>query len=192
MCKRGEVYYVALPVQTGNSSIQAGIRPAVIVQNDIGNKFSPTLIIVPLTTSLKNTNQPTHVVIDSSVGLERTSMILAEQFTTINKFDIRGELICTIPETYMKQIDKAIRISLGIKELADEEYVMSILRDIKQLERDIKTAARDEKLVMNGNRQGLMNVLKRYCDKYGIDYMKFVQLIQKEETTKQIQMCRVG
>jgi len=192
MCRRGEVYYVALPVQTGNSSIQAGIRPAVIVQNDIGNKFSPTLIIVPLTTSLKNTNQPTHVVIDSSVGLERTSMILAEQFTTINKFDIRGDLICTIPETYMKQIDKAIRISLGIKELADEEYVMSILRDIKQLERDIKTAARDEKLVMNGSRQGLLNVLKRYCDKYGIDYMKFVELIQKEETTKQTQMCRVG
>lgn len=114
MCKRGEVFYVAFPVQTKNSSIQAGIRPAIIVQNNTGNKYSPTIAVVPLTSVIKNENQPTHVVIPEGNGLEKTSMALAEQLTTVNKFDIRYNLICTLPEHIMKQVDEALKVSLAL------------------------------------------------------------------------------
>lgn len=118
MCRRGEVYFAALPIQSNNSSIQTGIRPVVIVQNNVGNKYSPTINIVPMTSVIKNERQPTHVIIPKNTGsgngLEKTSMVLGEQLTTINKFDLRSSLVCTLPEHVMKQIDRALMVSLAL------------------------------------------------------------------------------
>lgn len=192
MCKRGDIYFVVLPTQTNNSSIQAGVRPVVIVQNDIGNRYSPTMIGVPLTSVIKNESQPTHVIIQKEVGLDRTSMVLAEQVLTINKFDIRGTKVCTLPEHIMNKIDAALRISLAInkeqlKEQPDEEYIQSIIRDIHQTDRDIKTSERDKQLMLKGAKQGLIRVLKRYCDRFEINYTDYYT---ENENNKYTQISR--
>lgn len=84
-----DVVYGKIP--HNEESIQSGCRPYLIISNDIGNKFSPTLLAIPLTSQLKNTNQPTHTVIkcDGTNGLASDSMLLAEQITTISKCKTR-------------------------------------------------------------------------------------------------------
>uniref|UniRef100_UPI00345F719E type II toxin-antitoxin system PemK/MazF family toxin n=1 Tax=Lacrimispora sp. TaxID=2719234 RepID=UPI00345F719E len=68
-------------------SIQSGYRPCLVISNNVGNKFSPTLLVIPLSSQLKNVNQPTHTIIrcDANNGLTSDSMLLAEQITTISK-----------------------------------------------------------------------------------------------------------
>lgn len=80
-----DVVYVNL--NKGIGSEQSGIRPCVVIQNDIGNKYSPTVLIIPLTTSLKKTHQPTHCIIypNGSNGLIKKSMLLAEALTSVSK-----------------------------------------------------------------------------------------------------------
>lgn len=84
-----DVVYGELP--HNEKSIQSGYRPLLVIQNDIGNRFSPTLLVIPLTSQLKNTNQPTHTIIkcDDENGLAYDSMLLAEQITTISKSKTR-------------------------------------------------------------------------------------------------------
>ena len=195
MCKRGEVYFVALPIQHEDSSIQAGIRPAIIVQNNIGNKFSPTVIVVPLTSVIKNENQPTHVIIPKSVGLEKTSMVLAEQFVTINKFDIRSELKCVLPEYIMKKVDTALSVSLAISsnrkqvERPDEEYILSIVRDINQLDSKISNNAKENKMMLEGVKIGFIRVLERYCNKFNVDYKNYIRNESVKETQNTIKLA---
>lgn len=88
--KKYDVVYGEFPTMN-DESIQAGYRPAVVIQNDIGNKFSPTLLVIPLSSKLKRLNMPTHVVIknDDSNGLSRDSVLLAEQATTISKKKVK-------------------------------------------------------------------------------------------------------
>ncbi|MDR1772436.1 MAG: type II toxin-antitoxin system PemK/MazF family toxin [Hungatella sp.] len=80
-----DVVYGKIP--QNEESIQSGYRPYLIISNNIGNKFGPTLLAIPLTSQLKNTNQPTHTIIkcDEKNGLSADSMLLAEQITTISK-----------------------------------------------------------------------------------------------------------
>lgn len=93
-------------------SEQGGPRPAVVVQNDIGNKHAPTVIIAPVTSKTKKTNLPTHVKLTSKC-LERNSMVLLEQIKTIDKSRIES-YIGTLTDEEMKMIEKALRISLGM------------------------------------------------------------------------------
>ena len=74
-----------------DGSVQSGFRPSVVIQNDIGNKYSPTLIVLPLTSKIKNLRQATHLLIksDAENGLTRDSMLLAEQVTTVSKEKIK-------------------------------------------------------------------------------------------------------
>lgn len=93
--KKYDVVMVSFPKQQCGS-IQAGNRPAVIIQNDIGNLYSPTLLVIPLTTKIKSLNQPTHALIHKTAenGLAHDSMLLAEQTTTVCKDGVRkiGEI----------------------------------------------------------------------------------------------------
>lgn len=77
-------------IKDKNGSIQGGCRPMYIIQNDIGNKYSPTITVLPITSKIKYIDQPTHTLIiaNKENGLEKDSMILAEQITTINKTDV--------------------------------------------------------------------------------------------------------
>ena len=90
MCRINK-YDVVWTKFEGDGAIQTGYRPAVIIQNDIGNRFSPTLIALPLTTKIKGQGQATHCLIkkDDNNGLQSDSMLLAEQITTVNKNKVR-------------------------------------------------------------------------------------------------------
>ena len=110
--KRGDVLYCRLK---SNGNIQGGVRPVVVVQNDIGNEYSPTTIIVPFTTKLKNATQPTHLLLNLPHGSNCviTNMLLAEQLTTINKRQLQSK-VTHLSTEIMDQVDKKIIISLSL------------------------------------------------------------------------------
>lgn len=110
MVKRGEVYYADLSPIVGSE--QGGVRPVVIVQNDKGNKFSKTVIIVPISKKMTKPPIPTHVIFTSE-HLDYVSMILCEQVRTIDKKRLH-QWICTLDTVTMSKIDLALKISFGI------------------------------------------------------------------------------
>lgn len=89
--KMFDIYYANLSKNTVDSE-QGGVRPVIIIQNDIGNKYSPTVIVLPITSEIKKTNMPTHCIIHKSVknGLKVDSMVLAEQIRVIDKSRLKN------------------------------------------------------------------------------------------------------
>lgn len=109
--KRGDIYYADLSPIVGCE--QGGNRPVLIIQNDIGNKYSPTVIVAAITSKLTKTKIPTHVELSSSnCDLPKNSVVLLEQIRTIDKLRLK-EKICYIDEQKMKEIDRGILVSLG-------------------------------------------------------------------------------
>ena len=109
--KRGELYYADLSPVVGSE--QGGIRPVLVVQNDVGNKYSPTVIAAAVTSKINKAKLPTHIELPSSdYGLARDSVILLEQIRTLDKRRIK-ERIGELNELTMSKVDKAILISLG-------------------------------------------------------------------------------
>lgn len=109
---RGDVYYANLNPVIGSE--QGGVRPVLILQNDIGNKYSPTTIVAAITSRIKKAKLPTHVELDSSAfALEKDSVILLEQIRTIDKRRLK-EKIAHLDEKTMAEIDRALQISLGL------------------------------------------------------------------------------
>jgi mRNA interferase MazF len=109
--KRGEIYYADLSPVVGSE--QGGVRPVLVVQNDIGNKYSPTVIVSAVTSQLCKAKLPTHVEIKSgSCGLVRDSVALLEQVRTIDKRRLKTR-VGDVGEELMKSVDKALLISLG-------------------------------------------------------------------------------
>lgn len=128
--KRGDVYYAELNPTIGSE--QGGRRPVVIIQNDLGNKHSTT-VIVAMVTSQRKKQIPTHIPVGNAERLTRTSIIMAEQLRTIDKKRI-GYYICTLNEETMEQLDKALKISLALNkeetetERKGEEAMSEIIR----------------------------------------------------------------
>ena len=109
---RGDIYYADLSPVIGSE--QGGIRPILIVQNDVGNKYSPTVIGAAITSQLSKAKIPTHVEIGTCGGhLEKDSVILLEQIRTIDKQRLR-EKICQADEAIMVKVNKALAISVGL------------------------------------------------------------------------------
>ncbi len=111
MLKRGEIYYADLSPVVGSE--QGGIRPVLVVQNDIGNKYSPTVIVAAITSQLDKAKLPTHIEIGKEFGLAKNSVALLEQIRTIDKRRLQ-EKIGELSLDKMKQIDYAVSISLGL------------------------------------------------------------------------------
>lgn len=109
---RGQIYYADLSPVKGSE--QGGLRPVLIIQNDIGNKYSPTTIIAIITTRQTKANLPTHVWLNDECGLPKDSMVELEQLRTIDKTRL-SDFMGTVSQEVMKEIDKAIKISLGVK-----------------------------------------------------------------------------
>ena len=110
---RGEVYLVDFGI--GYGSEQGGVRPAVIVQNNIGNKYSPTITVLPITSKIhKSKGLPTHINIEDVAGLEKKSSIMAEQITTIDKAKLLSFIGRVTDLNVMKEVDRGIRIQLSI------------------------------------------------------------------------------
>lgn len=102
--KIGDIYYMNF---SGSGSEQSGWRPGLIFQNNVGNLYSPNVIALPLTSSLKKTNQPTHVILPASeTGLKRDSMVLCENPQRMSKERI-GDYIAPVPVKYMAEIARA-------------------------------------------------------------------------------------
>ena len=111
MIKRGELYYADLSPVVGSE--QGGVRPVLVVQNDIGNKYSPTVIAVAITSQLTKAKLPTHIELDTTCGLPKESVILTEQVRTLDKQRLK-ERMGNLPENDMDRIDKALSVSFGL------------------------------------------------------------------------------
>lgn len=110
MIRRGQIFYAQL--EEGVGSEQEGLRPVLVVQNDIGNLRSRTIIVIPITSMVKNM-LPTHVELGRNYGLFLESTALAEQILTLDRCRF-GEYIGTIDDMKMLEIDQALKVSLGI------------------------------------------------------------------------------
>ena len=108
---RGDSYYMDFGNKPG--STVHGIRPAMVVQNNVGNRHSPKVIVAAITTEIKKTRQPTHVQLGSQFGLPQESMLMLEQLTTIDKVMLR-QYIGAVDEAFMKTVDRALSVSVGI------------------------------------------------------------------------------
>ena len=114
MIKRGEMYYADLSPVVGSE--QGGVRPILIVQNDTGNKYSPTIIAAAITSKLNKAKLPTHIEISAvEYGLPRNSIVLLEQIRTLDKKRLK-ERIGELPTDTMRRVDTALLISLGFGE----------------------------------------------------------------------------
>jgi len=112
--KRGDIYYADLSPVVGSE--QGGVRPVLIVQNNVGNKFSPTVIAAAITSQINKAKMPTHIEIDADdYGLSKDSVILLEQVRTIDKRRLK-ERIGHLNENLMDRVNEAIGISLGLDE----------------------------------------------------------------------------
>ncbi len=109
--KRGDIFYADLSPVIGSE--QGGMRPVLIIQNDIGNHYSPTVIVAAITARISKPKMPTHVGITVSDGIERDSVILLEQIRTIDKQRLRDK-VTHLDNAKMNKVDKAIKISLGM------------------------------------------------------------------------------
>ena len=109
--KRGDIYYADLSPVVGSE--QGGLRPVLIVQNDVGNKYSPTIIAAAVTSKINKAKLPTHIELSAiEYGLIKDSVVLLEQIRTIDKRRLK-ERIGELPENTMTKVDNALLISLG-------------------------------------------------------------------------------
>lgn len=112
MIRRGELYYADLSPVVGSE--QGGVRPVLIVQNDVGNKFSPTVIAAAVTSRIDKAKLPTHIALGArEYGLVKDSVVLLEQIRTLDKRRLKDR-IGVLPQDVMKRIDEALMISLGV------------------------------------------------------------------------------
>ncbi|MGN0132835.1 MAG: type II toxin-antitoxin system PemK/MazF family toxin [Lachnospiraceae bacterium] len=110
--KRGDIYYADLRPVVGSE--QGGIRPVVIVQNDVGNRHSPTVIVAAVTSKLNKAKLPTHIELSAEkYHLVKDSVILLEQLRTIDKSRLKDK-ICHLDGEVMGRIDKGLKISLEL------------------------------------------------------------------------------
>ena len=110
--KRGDIYYADLSPVVGSE--QGGIRPVLIIQNDVGNRYSPTVICAAITSRMNKAKLPTHIEIDSRrCQIMKDSVILLEQIRTIDKQRLK-DMIGHLDKERMRSVDEAIRVSLAL------------------------------------------------------------------------------
>lgn len=110
--KRGDIYYADLSPVVGSE--QGGVRPVLIIQNDVGNKYSPTVIAAAVTSKINKAKMPTHIELCAKeYGLNKDSVILLEQIRTIDKKRLR-EKIGRLDDELMANVDNALSISFGL------------------------------------------------------------------------------
>lgn len=110
--RRGDIYYADLSPVVGSE--QGGIRPVLIIQNDIGNRHSPTVICAAITSRMNKAKLPTHVEIDAGqYQIVKNSVVLLEQIRTIDKQRLK-DMVCHVDKKLMRKIDEALKISLEL------------------------------------------------------------------------------
>ncbi|AUJ31432.1 MAG: type II toxin-antitoxin system PemK/MazF family toxin [Liquorilactobacillus nagelii] len=113
--KRGDIFFADLSPVVGSE--QGGKRPVLIIQNNIGNRYSPTVVVAAITAQIQKPKMPTHVGLKAEkVGIERDSVVLLEQIRTIDKQRLQDK-ITHITNQKMQQIDQAVCVSLGLTDI---------------------------------------------------------------------------
>lgn len=111
--KRGDIYYANLNPVIGSE--QGGTRPVLIISNDVGNKYSPTVIVAPITSRIHTKAKlPAHTLINDFEGLDKNSIILLEQVRTIDKQRLK-QYLGMIPDNIVERVDKALAISVALE-----------------------------------------------------------------------------
>lgn len=112
--KRGDIYFADLSPVIGSE--QGGTRPVLVIQNNIGNRFSPTVVIAAITSQIQKAKLPTHIELNVNLyNLERDSVVLLEQIRTVDKQRLT-ERITHLDSVIMRKVDEALQISLGLIE----------------------------------------------------------------------------
>ena len=111
--RRGDIYLVDLSRNVGSE--QGGCRPVLLLQNNVGNHFGPTLIVAPITSRYwKKSKQPTHTLLEGIQNLSSPSVVLAEQLLTIDKMRVM-KYLGRVPEEQMSAVETAVKVSLGLE-----------------------------------------------------------------------------
>lgn len=108
---RGDIFYADLGETIGSE--QGGTRPVLIIQNNVGNTYSPTVIVAVITSKIKHPDMPTHVQIGARFGLSETSCVIFEQIRTIDRQLLRG-YVGTVDDKTMRELDRALAVSIGL------------------------------------------------------------------------------
>lgn len=186
--KRGDILWINFGKKNVIGSEQSKeLRPAIVIQNDIGNKFSPVVIVALITSQLGKTKLPVHVEISSSCGLPKDSLILCEQIKSVDKQRIEG-YICHVNQNILNKVDKAIEISLSTGEskyytMRREEQVAhskaklvySIDLTLRELIQENESLKLIEKYTIK--RVNRINELKEYCQLNRLDYTRFYSVV---------------
>ena len=115
MVKRGDIFYADM--SPGRGSEQSGVRPVLVIQNDIGNRYSPTVIVAAITSKLNKAKLPTHIEMPAALsGLPRDSVVLAEQVRTIDKQRLQSQ-VGLLPDPLLLRVNEALSVSLGFYDI---------------------------------------------------------------------------
>ena len=126
----GEVYYMKFE---GVGNEQSGWRPGVVFQNNVGNRYSPNVVVLPFTSVRKKTNQTTHVLVDAKgSGMKADSMVLCENPQSIPK-EMLGEYVTTLPEKYMKQVAAASLLANSAISYLDISMLVALMKKATKL-----------------------------------------------------------
>lgn len=181
---RGDIVWVKMG---GNKigSEQGGTRPAVVIQNDIGNKYSPTIIIAFITSQLGKHKMPTHVLLGKNEGLEKESIMLGEQIATIDKRRITG-YIGRVQNEKMEEINNAIKISLGVRQIKIIDKQAEKLADkIKEVDAAIEVAIELKKSILDYTQLRAIRIgkLAKYCQDNRLNIKNYYN---KEDSAKAV------
>jgi len=163
--ERGSVYTLDLGVS--EDSIQGSVRPALVMQNDKGNQYSSTTVVIPISSKSKFSNQ-IHVLLEKELGFLRDSFCYVEQIKVVSKrrffYNSVPYKITTLPDHKLKEIQHALEFELGFEPLYfDEEKIFKLISHIRSLENNIKIK-KSHNLIDILNQK--MDDLKEYCSKY--------------------------
>ena len=112
MIRRGDIFYADLSPVVGSE--QGGVRPVLVIQNNVGNRHSPTVICAAITSKMNKAKLPTHIALSSAVyALPKDSVVLLEQIRTIDKQRLK-DMVCHVDKKLMTKVDEALRISLEL------------------------------------------------------------------------------
>lgn len=193
--KRGDMFSA---VFDGVKSEQQGLRPFIVLQNNIGNKFSPTLVVALITTKNKKDKMPTHINLDKELGLKEDSVVMLEQIRTIDKSRIiEGSYIGRVDKETMKKIDEAMKISVGLetqrdlevrKQVKEVEYWMrsidDLLDDIYASQEQIKQRAMKLKIEYYKLKEMCSNSRVHLSDYLVYNEFKYESILREKDTNK--------
>lgn len=188
-CQRGDVFYADLG--EGKKNVQGGVRPVIIIQNNVGNKYSPNVIVIPITSQIHTKAKlPTHVELNyKNIGLNTPSMALSETPLTISKDDVK-QFVGNLDTKDIIKVNNALAISVALKDQILQEEIHNKLEKIKWIDeawQDAVAANVDKDAFyqkLQKQRGVLMKDLEEYCKTRGLNHLDFLKQLNNKPMTR--------